>query len=132
MLVDRGKPQPCRFVQEYQGRADNKLQVSSSTGVLPAGSKLTYIEACDNIHTANPYMSYLKAEWDDGTSWELTSPRKTDSYCKALTIPADRFAVGWTPYQGSYGYISGFYLRFNYGADWDSKKVTRIGGRRIE
>jgi len=121
MLVDRGKPQPCPFQQSQQGNTFGTEKTPSQTVALPSGSKLAYIEACDNIHTDNPYMSYLEARWSDGTTWSLTSPSKTTDNCKALTIPADRFVVGWTPYVGSYGLISGFYLRFDDGTQWDSK-----------
>ena len=76
-------------------------------------------------------MSYLEAKWDDGTEFARTTDRKTDSYCNEITIPSTKIPIGWTPYLGVSGHISGFLLRFDDGSTWDSKKVSKVSGRTV-
>jgi len=77
-------------------------------------------------------MSYLEAEWDDGSKFARATDKKTDSYCNEITIPSTKTPIGWTPYRGISGYISGFLLRFDDDSEWDSKKVDQVEGNLVE
>jgi len=131
MLFDRGKPQPCPYQHKKHGKTHEKDKPFVKTLAKPAGLKLTSIKNCINIHTVNPYLTYLKLTWSDSSTWEVTSSAKTDSYCKTISIPADRFVVGWTPYLGVSDLISGFVLKFDDGTTWNSKKQSKVSGKTV-
>jgi len=92
---------------------------------------MSYIASCVDIHSSNPYMSYLAASFTDGNNFARTTGYNSWDYCRGKTIAANVHPIGWRPYLGASSHISGFYLYFDDWTSWDSKAVGSIDDKAV-